>query len=164
LTIKGGVLTDIDFSSYKILIMPHLSALFTTPLFLTCYPKAMVVLFVDDDQDDYDLFAEALTTFNPNARCLHTKDGDEALQLLRRLSTLPDYVFLDINMPMMEGRTCLAAIKADPKLQNLTVIMYSTSINTKQALELKELGAKECIVKPSSYTSLVATLKRLVEY
>jgi CheY-like chemotaxis protein len=50
----------------------------------------MTILFVDDDPDDYQLFCEALKSFEPIAKCLHVTDGQKALELLHNI--LPDYI------------------------------------------------------------------------
>jgi CheY-like chemotaxis protein len=119
----------------------------------------MVVLFVDDDLEEYELFCEALKTFQPSTHCLHAKDGLVALHILERLAVLPNYIYLDINMPIMDGREFLKEIKADPRLKNIPVIMYSTTSNPSEISNLKKLGATDFVVKPPSFIQLVNYLK-----
>lgn len=76
----------------------------------------MLVLFVDDDREDYETFCEALRYCNSKAKCLYSIDGEKALSLLNRLTVKPGYIFLDVNMPKMGGKECLTKIKADPDL------------------------------------------------
>jgi CheY-like chemotaxis protein len=61
-------------------------------------------LLVDDDEDDKEIFSLALTEANPSIKCVVASDGHEALSLLRDGSFIPDYIFLDLNMPLMSGK------------------------------------------------------------
>jgi CheY-like chemotaxis protein len=122
----------------------------------------MLILFVDDDPDDYELFCEALQSFNSKAKCLHALDGEDALDTLNELIILPDYIFLDINMPKMDGRECLRQIKSDSKLKEIPVIVYSTTKQPKEIKTFKDLGAKEFIIKPAEFSELVHTLKDVI--
>lgn len=117
----------------------------------------MLVLFIDDDPDDYDLFCEALLTIVTEAKCLHFRHGKEALIALQ--TVVPDYIFLDVNMPVMGGKECLQRIKKDPGLKDIPVIVYSTSSHPAEIRKFKELGAKEFIIKPGRYHELVDTLR-----
>ena len=63
----------------------------------------MVVLNVDDDHEDREFFCDALREIDPSVVCLIAASGMEALALLQDRDALPDYIFLDINMPMMDG-------------------------------------------------------------
>ena len=123
----------------------------------------MIILFVDDDPDDYDIFRDALKAARPNTKCLHVEDGQAAIDFLNDgTSTLPDYIFLDINMPIMGGKECLIKIKKNPKLKMIPVIMYSTTSSVVEINEYKKLGAKDFIVKPATFRNLVNTLKEVI--
>lgn len=118
----------------------------------------MVVLNVDDDQEDREFFCEALREIDPSIVCLVAASGMDALSLLQRQDTLPDYIFLDINMPMMDGKQCLKALKSIPELESIPVIMYSTSTDTREIRECYKLGAVDFLIKPHSYEKLVNDL------
>jgi DNA-binding response OmpR family regulator len=123
----------------------------------------MIILFVDDDPDDYDIFRDALKAAKPKTKCLHVEDGQAAIDFLNDgISTLPDYIFLDINMPIMGGKECLMRIKKNPKLKMIPVIMYSTTSSVIEINEFKKLGAKDFIVKPATFRNLVNTLKEVI--
>ena len=64
----------------------------------------MLVLLVDDDLDEYEIFREAVERVNTNITCLHACNGSEALVTLQEMPSLPQYVFMDSNMPVMDGR------------------------------------------------------------
>lgn len=121
----------------------------------------MLILFIDDDLDDFNWFCEGVKAVNSTAHCLYARDGNDALRILDDLTVLPELILLDINMPGMDGRECLKRIKARPNLKDISVLMYSTSISKKQSEELLKLGAKECIIKPPTFSGLIEVLKRL---
>lgn len=124
----------------------------------------MVVLNVDDDQEDREFFCDALREIDPTITCLIAGSGMEALALLENRSPLPDYIFLDINMPMMDGKQCLKALKSTPHLHSIPVIMYSTSTDTREIKECYKLGAEDFLIKPHSYDKLVNDLTSIFAF
>lgn len=118
----------------------------------------MIVLNVDDDLEDREFFCEALREIDPSVTCLIAGSGMEALSLLHEQVPLPDYIFLDINMPIMDGKQCLRALKNIPELNAIPVIMYSTSTDTREIRECYKLGAEDFLIKPHSYDKLVNDL------
>jgi CheY-like chemotaxis protein len=117
-------------------------------------PAARNIFLIDDDEDDRWLFAEALARTVPQVKCESAASGQEAIQFLDASSVLPDCIFLDLNMPGMDGKNCLTQLKSHPKLKTIPVIVYSTSNYHKDIEETKALGADEFIIKPSDYTQL----------
>ncbi len=112
-------------------------------------------MIVDDDADDCEFFCEAVTEINSSNECLMAQDGKDALKTLRSgIKQLPDFIFLDLNMPLMNGKSCLKELKNDVKLKNIPVIIYSTSSHPKDIEETHELGATHFLVKPSSFQKL----------
>lgn len=124
----------------------------------------MVVLNVDDDPEDRDFFCEALREIDPAITCLIAGSGMEALALLETASVLPDYIFLDINMPMMDGKQCLKALKSIPEFEAIPVIMYSTSTDTREIKECYRLGAEDFLIKPHSFEKLVNDLSSIFSF
>lgn len=113
-----------------------------------------VFMIVDDDADDRMFFEEALRKILPSSVCLEANGGIDALQQLRKAAQLPDFIFLDINMPRMDGRECLKELKSDAKLINIPVIMYSTSFNDRSEAEFRKLGASGYFIKPTDINKL----------
>ena len=113
------------------------------------------LLLADDDMDDCMFFKEALTEL-PIKSCLRTvNDGEQLMQLLTaNQDNLPDILFLDLNMPRKTGYECLSEIKLNNKLQQLPVIIYSTSLNQEVANLLYEKGASHYIRKPGDFSKL----------
>lgn len=122
----------------------------------------MVLLNIDDDPEDLDIFYKAVKTVNPLAKCLLARDAKEALNLLRD-AIIPDYIFLDINMPMMNGKTVLTELRQNKKLEAVPVIMYSTSINPNETEEYSALGADQFLSKHNDFRGLCNALESLLK-
>jgi len=106
------------------------------------------VLLVDDDQDDKLLFQEALSSVRYHVHFNYFAYGADAIKWLVATTDLPHYIFLDLNMPRMNGKEVLAEIKKYDHLQKIPVIVYSTSNNEAEKSECKQLGASLYITKP----------------
>jgi CheY-like chemotaxis protein len=114
----------------------------------------MVILVVDDDIDDLLFFADALAEIDPQIRCITAVNGIEALRQLDSLPVHPDYIFLDLNMPKMSGKQCLRHIKNSVLFQSIPVIIYSTSRQPEDMVEVRELGAAAFLIKPNKFELL----------
>src|SRR5436190_1419615 len=99
------------------------------------------VLVVDDDKDDIELFCDAVKLINSSINCLIAEDGIAALNLLNQLIILPQIIFLDFNMPQMNGGLCLAEIRNREHLKHIPVVMYSTFFSEEGMKEFKKAGA-----------------------
>jgi CheY-like chemotaxis protein len=118
----------------------------------------MIVLCIDDDPDDTDFFCEALKTASPESQCLVANDGLTALKMLRS-DSLPDIIFLDINMPRMSGRELLIQIKKNYKWSQIPTIIYSTAIHPKEADDYKKLGVNDVVIKRAKFNDLCRALQ-----
>lgn len=118
---------------------------------------------MDDDEDDKEIFLLALKDANPAIECVIASDGGEALSLLGDGSFIPDYIFLDLNMPLMSGKECLAAIRQRPHLAEVPVIIFSTSGSQKDISDTKALGASSFITKPPLISTLAEKLTEVFE-
>lgn len=118
--------------------------------------RSLVILLADDDEDDRELLTEAMKTSLPGVQLQTVANGEE---LMRHLTTasderMPDVILLDLNMPIKGGQECLKEIRADIRLAQIPVIVYSTSGNQDQIDDMYELGADYYVRKPSSYAAL----------
>ncbi|HYC85455.1 MAG TPA: response regulator [Chryseosolibacter sp.] len=121
------------------------------------------ILLIDDDEDDRWLFSEAITRTLPAAECITIAGGVEALNLLRSgNSPLPHVIFLDLNMPGMDGLKCLEHMKGDPALRQIPVFVYSTSNFHRDIEQAYRHGAEQFIIKPSDFNHLCSLLKELL--
>jgi CheY-like chemotaxis protein len=121
----------------------------------------MVVLTIDDDRDNLDIFCEALNEINPNIDCIKAISAEEALNLLSLANSLPNYIFLDLNMPVINGKECLKMIKLNNKLSEIPIFIYSTSSDSTEIDECKRLGAN-FLKKAHSHSLLVESLKSII--
>lgn len=117
----------------------------------------MLLLCIDDDSEDVDFFCEAVKVVDPSCTCLVARNGLEGLQLLETI--LPDFIFLDVNMPVMNGKETLGAIKKNSRLMAIPVCMLSTSTNKTELITYQEMGAHKCFVKPNTFEDLCRMLK-----
>lgn len=109
----------------------------------------MTIFLVDDDEDDRKLFMEAVTEYDKDITCMEAENGDKALLYLQDpANPVPDFIFLDLRMPGISGRQCLAKIKMDTRLKPVPVIVYTTSRDVKESKELMQLGAAHFMSKP----------------
>ena len=123
----------------------------------------MKILYADDDIDDCALVVEALERIDPMIECTMVNDGKQALTLLTEDEALPDYIFLDVNMPVMDGKNCLIEIKKDERLRDIPVVIYSTTQNESEIEELYAIGAQEYLRKPNSFNDLCFSLKEVID-
>jgi CheY-like chemotaxis protein len=110
-------------------------------------------LVIDDDTDDRELFCEALASVDPGIHCEQAVDGKEALTRLSAKEQ-PDIIFLDINMPIMDGWQFLTHLKKQDGHKDIPVIVYTTSATLKDKRIANDLGALCFITKPHAYSRL----------
>lgn len=111
------------------------------------------ILLVDDDPDDQLLFREALEYADEGADFSIASNGIEALAALED-ENVPDIVFLDLNMPIMNGEECLKAIRGNTSWQKLPVVIYSTSVAPEHEKKLLRSGATAVLKKPHDFIAL----------
>ena len=129
------------------------------------------IVLADDDEDDCFLISRALEAIcgKNSLRAVH--DGEELLRLLRipedttsESPTLPHLILLDLNMPRMDGREALAALKSDPALCRIPTVVLTTSNFEQDVVRCYELGANSYLVKPKAYVQLVEVMQGLMVY
>lgn len=112
--------------------------------------KKIQCLLVEDDIDDQEIFTMCLRKIDKNIECRISNNGVEAITLLNSNdSYIPDFIFMDVNMPKMNGIECLKKVKEMERLKKAKVFMYSTTSEKSVLSQSKELGADEFIVKPA---------------
>ena len=116
--------------------------------------KPLRVYLIDDDDDDRMLFCEVVNDVLEAVECVTFSNAQEALQSLQSSATRPDYIFLDLNMPRLNGRQCLEKIRRLKALSHIPVIIYTTSKLTQDKVVTKSLGADYFITKPSDLNKL----------
>lgn len=122
--------------------------------------KIEEILLIDDDADDREVFGEALQSIN-NTIILRTAiDGVDALEKLNgTFPQLPDLIFMDLNMPKMNGKQLLQELKNHKYFSHIPVLIYSTSTYNEDKDDTIAMGAADFIVKPNSYTELCRVIQ-----
>ena len=127
-------------------------------------PQNNLVLLVDDDTDDRELFADAIAEIDANVKVLILHGGKQLLDFLFAPDQqLPDILFLDINMPVKNGFECLEEIRAHETTKDICVIMFSTSHGRLDVDKSYSLGADGYIQKPFSLSEMRTILKKTLE-
>lgn len=127
------------------------------------------ILLVDDDAADAKLTRWALSQDGPPCCVAHVFDGAEALAFLRRQppfedAARPDLVLLDLNMPRMDGRQVLAAIKSDEGLKTIPVVVLTSSAMDRDVNDSYLLGANSVITKPMDIDTFLDAARSLKTY
>lgn len=131
-----------------------------------------LILIADDDPDDQLLIREAFEERCKNCQLCFVSNGVELMTLLRGDSAqalpegcpTPDLILLDLNMPLKDGRQALIEIRSDPALSQLPTVILTTSKNEDDVNFCQSRGANDYIVKPNSYSDLLAIVESLKTY
>ncbi|MGM8361239.1 response regulator [Flavobacterium sp. ARAG 55.4] len=117
--------------------------------------KPLLIYLADDDPEDSMLFEEALTEIDSKI-CIETFDNGVTLMdaLLNSQNALPDAIYLDLNMPLMNGEECVEDIRNEPKFSQIPIVIYSTYIDRAVAERLREKGANWYLIKPNTFREL----------
>ena len=121
-----------------------------------------IFLLADDDSDDTEMFCEALASIDSTNVCHCATNGREALKKLNELTEMPHLIFLDINMPVMNGWQCLKTLKDDERFKQIPVLIISTSSHKRDIDIAADLGAKCYFTKPNDFNELTQVLKVIV--
>jgi two-component system, chemotaxis family, response regulator Rcp1 len=130
--------------------------------------RSAEILLVEDNPDDIDLTLEALRESHSTHHLNVVENGTDALAFLRRHGTYaaaprPDLVLLDLNLPMISGYEVLTAIKTDPALRRIPVVILTSSAAEADRSRSTELGADGYVTKPADlddFLRVVAAIDR----
>ncbi len=133
---------------------------------------APTILVVDDDPADQFLVEEAMKTANLEYNLRLVSDGDEALDYLygrgrysdRFRSPRPDLILLDLNMPRFSGRQVAQAVKSNPYLRKIPIVVLTTSVQEDDVDDLYGLGVNSYMHKPINFDEFSAALRDLSTY
>jgi CheY-like chemotaxis protein len=127
------------------------------------------VLLVEDDPGDALMIREAFEAHSITHRLHHVVDGVEALAFLRQEdgyagSPRPDLVLLDLNLPRMDGREVLKAVKSDPVLRAIRIVVLTTSEADEDILRSYDLHANAYVTKPVDLDRFIEVVRRTDEF
>jgi CheY-like chemotaxis protein len=124
----------------------------------------MRILLVEDSPGDIRLTLEAFNEANPSARIFVVKDGVEAMAFLTSASNRPDLILLDLNMPKMDGRQVLTAIKEDESLKSIPTIILTTSDADADIIKSYQLQANSYLCKPVDLSAFETLVESINDY
>jgi CheY-like chemotaxis protein len=139
---------------------------------LSAFARPITILLADDDPDDRKLTQDAFAESRLANDLRFVEDGQELLDYLRRhgrfreagAAPRPGLILLDLNMPRVDGREALQAIKADPSLRSIPIVVLTTSKSEEDVLRSYDLGVNSFITKPVSFKGLVEVVRVLGRY
>ncbi|WP_057938548.1 response regulator [Algoriphagus resistens] len=119
-------------------------------------------LLIDDDPDDRMFFNIALKKVPFPIHYLSASDGRKGLDLLATSTHKPQYIFLDLNMPLLSGKQCLTRIRQIPGFENVPIVIFSTSSYHGDIEECQKLGASHFFTKVHKVQTLTDTISKLI--
>lgn len=136
-------------------------------------PKKLVpILIADDDVDDCQMIRDALVESRLRNELYFVHNGEELMDFLKHRGKYeerarfpsPGLILLDLNMPKMDGREALKAIKGDPNLRQIPVVVLTTSRAEEDIFRTYNLGVNSFITKPVAFGALVEMMRGLGHY
>lgn len=130
----------------------------------------ITILMADDDDDDYLLTKKALEESKLLNTLVRVTDGEQLLDYLYRrgdyasVTERPGVILLDLNMPRKDGREALREIKSDPTLNDIPVVIFTTSKAEEDIYRSYQLGSNSFITKPVTFDNLITVMKTLGAY
>lgn len=125
------------------------------------------ILYIDDDEDDLLIFGESIESLYPGIAVLKAPGGEEGIAILKLLEQerkpFPHLIILDLNMPRMDGRQTLMAIRSRDEWAHIPVVIFTTSASAPD-IEFSRSYGTTCITKPMSYESLGKVVRQLLSY
>jgi CheY-like chemotaxis protein len=130
---------------------------------------AINVLLVEDSLPDVELTQQAFKDAKFCNPLFVVRDGEQALRFLRRQTPFenaerPDLVLLDLNLPKVNGREVLAAIRADPRLSLLPVVILTTSQSEEDVIRSYQLKANAYVTKPVDASSFISIVRQIQHF
>lgn len=119
-----------------------------------------LILLVDDDTEEHEIMSEALRAGSIPASCLWANGAEHALRILIQL--VPDFIFIDLNMPAVNGLSFLKSIRGREDLEQVPKVIYSTHINPVVEALARQYGAVCCLEKPTNLPQLVTSLNHFM--
>jgi CheY-like chemotaxis protein len=127
-------------------------------------PALKTILIIDDDIDDQEILITAIQELDAAILCCTALNGKDALDKLMSKEVVPRLIFLDLNMPAMNGFQFLEHVRCSHELSQIPVVVFSTSSNPADVQQTKKLGAIDFFTKPTSFLKLKQLLIPRLEF
>jgi CheY-like chemotaxis protein len=126
--------------------------------------KALNILLIEDDAIEVMKMHRVLGGLKMKHTVIEANNGEEAITLLKNKESIPDVIFLDLNMPKINGIEFLEILKKDDFLKYIPAIILTTSNNHKDILACYKIGVAGYIIKPLKYDDYVDRITKMVDY
>lgn len=131
--------------------------------------RPMEILLVEDDLEDAGVTIEALRGGEVPCRVSLVRDGEEALEFIRKKDKYaraprPDLILLDLNLPKLNGREVLAEVRADEEFTAIPVVVLTSSRTHREILQSENLHVEEYMIKPVDLEQFLGVVKSLRKY
>lgn len=123
----------------------------------------MTLLYIDDDPEDKEFFQESVRQLDPSIQCYTAKDGLEGMTALEEMMVRPDFIFVDMNMPVMNGRQFLMEIKQKIRVRSIPVVIYTTTAHPGDKETFQDLGAYRVLIKPNSMREIARLVNSVIQ-
>jgi CheY-like chemotaxis protein len=120
------------------------------------------IMLIDDDPDDQLFFRDAILAIRPGLNCELASTCQEAFRQLEKPPP-PDFIFMDLNMPVMNGFDCLAYLKSQKNYKDIPIVIFTTSKNPNDIVRTKQLGARWFMTKPDDFNVLCNKLNKIIQ-
>ncbi|WP_369049434.1 response regulator [Tenacibaculum sp. UWU-22] len=127
-------------------------------------PKSLQILLIEDDAIEVMKLNRTIASLNLPHKIIEANNGEEALHILEKKTSLPDIILLDLNMPKINGIEFLSILKNDEILKYIPTIILTTSSNKKDLLECYKIGVAGYVLKPLKYEEYVLKIQNLLGY
>jgi len=121
------------------------------------------LLLAEDDDEDIEFFTDIISDISPTIKISVANNGNKFMTLLETSEQIPDFIFLDLNMPLKTGFECLKEIKSSEKWKLIKTIILSTSSHPDQIKDVYEMGADLYLLKPNSYSEFKSSLSKCLQ-
>jgi CheY-like chemotaxis protein len=121
-----------------------------------------MILLIDDDEDDTDAFCEALHKSNLPFYCITMSNVNNALSFLENSLIEPEFIFIDIHLPKINGKEFLKRLKGTPRFKSIPAIIYSATKQKSEIEEVYSLGADYFVTKPSTLELMIHVITRIL--
>jgi CheY-like chemotaxis protein len=131
--------------------------------------RVVEVLLVEDDPGDVLMTREAFADFKVRNQLHVVNNGVDAMAFLRREGEYsdvptPELILLDLNLPRMDGREVLAAIKDDPELRRIPVVVLTTSDAEEDVVSSYSLHANAYVTKPVDFEQFIEVVRKIDDF
>ncbi len=120
------------------------------------------ILLIDDDKDDQLNFCRSVNEIDSAIECLIANNGMEAMLHLRTINPKPALIFLDLNMPLMNGFEYLEELREQEIYNHIPIVIFTTSTNEEDYERCRSFGVKKFLTKPADVEILKSKLQEIL--